>query len=1388
MFCGEMRFDGDRAVGERFEQQRTDYELTPLRPSPLSHPDGDELWESVLSQDEARRMPRLNDFVPSPIATPTTSPVPMPVPIPALTDDALLFTDRITSPKIFSKRPSSRAFHHGNDASLWTPFWLRKTTLFGFIILFTLLWIALLVLWLFVKRNNGLEIILTSNHYVWRFAPAAVLIIVGGLWRQVDYHCKAAYPWHEMNKGLASAPRSMVLDYVSDFRVTSFFKAIKSGHHSVASSVFGFFLLKLSLVFSTGLLVSTPTTLVDISYPLTMKTKLDGRDWAGKALASHQEFLSSSTPDSIYAYFGVSAAGMSDPTGTKDGFAYQTFDLRENHSAMKHVTSMSTDVDVLVPLPICELTDTSIQSTAALHEFSNVTSGGVVHLDIKSTTCRLGFNNYTKVYVHMKNPRTELCEPRELTAEMQRVNCTERYPQSQSSALFDDENGDFRWLLTVSDIRYSQKFTPSSTPRLNISHWTRDVNQVTAILCKPQYTIMRRNLTYEHYDSGIPRIQLQNPNEHPSIVNLDGISSSVLSGAVFQSLKAGALLFRPINPQPETLPSNDGVNTLFQLMVKSSKGGATLEKFLDGEIMNKAFQRVYGGIASQFAQQNLLVPISEDITGKVVYIEDRLHVTINSLWVMLASFVILSVLTVIILFTRPSEFASRDPGSIAAQATILAGSNELQPLLQDAGHLSGRGIGDKLRNYTFRTSTYRSFRITARYDLRESITSIDDHVVEASGFWKPLAARRPMLVLTFIMPMLAISALEIMQQFSNSNEGLMTIHSAKWKYVPQYLCAVVAVVIATFYNNLDFTVAMFAPFEALRKGNVTAGRSIVTHLLGKIPLVALWDAVRGNHIGAISSTIAAFAASFLTIVISGLWNIDLSVLQSHSAVAYRTDNWNMALRNYSSNDGNAGLVLRLLRHHNLTTPPWTWNEFILPKIHVDAPNARLGLVDRDEYVPKSPITYTFTLPALRPSLNCRLLTADDISLANSYGPGPHQGTFQTVTTAAVRAKLPPSCLATLPENVTIAEFNLTYLEVDGFSTGGGYVGSLFDLYLPPLDPAHLVDIWERQDNPIGCPSIGIAFGYMRANHTSLTNITAAICNQEIQKIPTEVTFAGDPNLGFVDHTNPPKYNNTRPIELLTNGTNGFSSFSFRVQKLLRPSLETHSKSTSQKGQPPGPETIDIFHEIIHGSHGDTSPELLMGAENANKLLDVVNHYYRLYMAQVINLTLRKPMGTPETKQSWRRQVAGNNNNNHDRDNDSDASSALNPPSRQNFTGTLHIATPRLKSNFGPKLALQLILAVMVILGCLAVFTMRLRETLPHNPCSIAGTMSLLAGSELCESGGKLLPSGAERMGDSELRSVFDGQGLLFGLGWWKWTDERAAYVNERFGIDVGRAG
>ncbi|OJD20409.1 hypothetical protein ACJ73_08256 [Blastomyces percursus] len=1329
-----MHLDGERAPEEHFEQQMEAHELTQLR---ISHPwqvDGEiDLWEAVFGREETHRGEELENFVPTPMptppASPTTSltPTPMPAPTTAATDDGtLLLSNRLASPKNFSKRPASSVGScYANDTSLWTPFWLRKPTLFGFIILFTVLWIALLVLWLFVERDNGLEIVPTSNSYVWRFSSVAAMIIVVGLWRQVDCHCKAVYPWHEMRKGLASAEKSMVLDYVSDFQVNSFLKAIKSGHHSVAASALGFVLLKVALVFSTGLFVSAPTTLIETSCPLSMTTKLDGQDWAAKALASEQEFLRSVTPNSIYAFFGVSEGGVSDPIGSKDGLVFQTFDLYRSHPSTRRVTSMSTAVDVLVPLPSCELTNTVVQPTVTLNEFSNVTAGGIIHLDIGSATCHLGFNNYTKVYVRMKNPRTELCEPRELVAEMQQVNCTKIGGQGSLSMPFDNENGDFRWLLTISDIRYSQTLAPSSTPALNVTHWSRDVKRVTATLCKPQYTIVRGTMTYGNYDLGAPpHIELQSPEERPSIVNLQRVTSSALNGAILQSLRSGAHIFRPVNPEPETLSSNDGANTLFQLMVKASKGEPTLEKFLDGEIMNKAFQRVCTGIASQFAQQNLLIPTSTDSTGRVVYIEDRLHLGIVSLWIMVACF------------------------SSLSRRLRFIGSNDLQPLLQDAGHLSDHGIRDRLRNYTFRTSTYRSFRITARYRLRESITSVDEHAVERSGFWKPLAARKPMFALTYVMPILAIAALEIMQHLSDRNQGLMPAHTEKWNYLPQYLCALLAVGIATLYNNLDFTIAMFTPFEALRKGNVTARRSILTHQIGKVPMVALWEAVRGHHLGVMSSITAAFVASFLVMLVSGSWNIDISVVQVHPVVASRADTWDMTMTNYSSSTWNAGLVFRLLQYHNLTAPPWTWNGLVLPKIHVHPLNTHSEFQDQYEDAPKNPITYIFTLPSLRPSLNCKLLTADDIFMKSYSGNGSNPEINRIITTTSVRPKLSPRCLAGLPRNVTSIEFNLTNPEVDDSSSDGGYIGSLFDLYLPPQNTAHHVDIWERPDNPSGCPSIGIVFGYLRANHTSSANLTVAICNQEIQEITTEVGFARDPNSGFIDAANPPKYNDTEPIIPLANSTDGFSSFSFRVQEFL----DTRGKSTLKPGQSSTPETYDsIFNDIIYGPHGSVSPESLMGAANANKLLDLVNNYYRNYMAQVINLTWRKPIRRNSTLESKPRRQSTD-------DDADDDGSAFTPP--QNFTGTLHSTTPRLKLNAGPKLALQLMLAIIIALGSLAVLRMRLRESLPHNPCSIAGTMSLLAGSELCDSGGggggRLLPAGAERMGDAQLRSMFEG--------------------------------
>ena len=99
-----------------------------------------------------------------------------------------------------------------------------------------------------------------------------------------------------------------------------------------------------------------------------------------------------------------------------------------------------------------------------------------------------------------------------------------------------------------------------------------------------------------------------------------------------------------------------------------------------------------------------------------------------------------------------------------------------------------------------------------------------------------------------------------------------------------------------------------------------------------------------------------------------------------------------------------------------------------------------------------------------------------------------------------------------------------------------------------------------------------------------------------------------------------------------------------------------------------------------------------------------------------------------------------------------------------------------------KLALHPMLGTMFVCGVPAYLKITSRTLLPHNPCSIAGTASLLAGSEMCSDRlAALMPQGAQGMTDKELREHKVWDGWLFSMGWWDWSFGEQS----RFGIDVG---
>jgi hypothetical protein len=193
---------------------------------------------------------------------------------------------------------------------------------------------------------------------------------------------------------------------------------------------------------------------------------------------------------------------------------------------------------------------------------------------------------------------------------------------------------------------------------------------------------------------------------------------------------------------------------------------------------------------------------------------------------------------------------------------------------------------------------------------------------------------------------------------------------------------------------------------------------------------------------------------------------------------------------------------------------------------------------------------------------------------------------------------------------------------------------------------------------------------------------------------------------------------------------------------------------------------------------EVDPASLAGPDNVDNLIAATQHFYRQYMAQVLNFQLRQPLSSPNQ------------------------SSNDNVPTSSTVVGTTIDPFPlRLKQDSSSKLALQILLGLILLFGILGhifqspFFRGGMRNLLYHNPSSIAGTMSLVAGSDMVERMSDMV----ERMSDGGRGEnwVFGqrNEGRMFSLGWWERDEGGAAWNNERegfsgkirrFGIDIGK--
>jgi hypothetical protein len=103
-----------------------------------------------------------------------------------------------------------------------------------------------------------------------------VMTMLAFYWNRLDYHTRALMPWKLMSEKPQSVDRSLLLDYVSDNPLAVLSRAVWRRHLPVVASAMGSMMIILVTVFSTGLFVLQPESMV-LTKKISMTSTLDQR-------------------------------------------------------------------------------------------------------------------------------------------------------------------------------------------------------------------------------------------------------------------------------------------------------------------------------------------------------------------------------------------------------------------------------------------------------------------------------------------------------------------------------------------------------------------------------------------------------------------------------------------------------------------------------------------------------------------------------------------------------------------------------------------------------------------------------------------------------------------------------------------------------------------------------------------------------------------------------------------------------------------------------------------------------------------------------------------------------------------------------------------------------
>jgi hypothetical protein len=273
-----------------------------------------------------------------------------------------------------------------------------------------------------------------------------------------------------------------------------------------------------------------------------------------------------------------------------------------------------------------------------------------------------------------------------------------------------------------------------------------------------------------------------------------------------------------------TTGNGNTTEIMYRLMMIANNNSDAIAFLDDPQALMVASPTVFKGISAQIARQYLFVDSGRPLAEQVIYLENRLHVKVLSVWLMGVGLLFMTLVGVLVFWLCPRKVVPQDPTTIRAIATLSVSSTLLNTSLKNTGHVKPRELRELISSARYQTTASETeqaqpFFIEQRNTTESNLQSSGIPSAHTEIPWyRPISVRILVLIFAIFLPVALIIALEILQRISDRNDGFVNIgHDTVRLALTEYIPAAVMLLFAALIGSMASTIKILLPMWRSRK-------------------------------------------------------------------------------------------------------------------------------------------------------------------------------------------------------------------------------------------------------------------------------------------------------------------------------------------------------------------------------------------------------------------------------------------------------------------------------------------------------------------------------------------------------------------------------------------